>query len=74
MGYKAWHLAALEDAGYMDTNDSLINRVAHELAKSSSNLIATAEFRRACFACNVDPESFTQSDLEQLQNKLNQLE
>jgi hypothetical protein len=74
MGYKAWHLAALEDSGYMDTNDSLINRVAHELAKSSSNLIETAEFRRACFACNVDPESFTQSDLEQLQNRLNQLE
>ena len=73
MSYKAWHLAAMEEHGYMDTNDSLINRVAYCLAGSPHDTIDTAEFRQACIACNVDPDSFTQSDLDKLQKKLNQI-
>jgi hypothetical protein len=73
MSFKAWHLAAMEEYGYMDTNDGLINRVAHKLAQSPNDTIDTAEFRSACYSCNVDPDSFTQSDLDKLQRKLNQL-
>ncbi len=73
MGYKVWHLAAMEAHGYMDTNDGLINRVAYYLAKSPNDTIDTAEFRQACIACNVDPDSFTQSDLDKLQRKLNHI-
>ena len=73
MSYKAWHLAALEDFGYTDTNDGLINRVAYRLAKSNKETINTAEFRQACIACNVDPDSLTQSDLDKLQRKMNQI-
>ena len=73
MAYKPWHLAAIEDAGYMDTSTGLVNRVANYLAGSPNDTIDTAEFCRACVACNVDPDSFTQKDLEQLQRKLNQL-
>lgn len=71
MSYKAWHLGAIEEAGYMDTNDGLINRVANYLAQSPNQTIETEEFREACIKCNVDPDSFTQSDLEKLQRKLN---
>lgn len=73
MAYKAWHLAAMEEHGYTDTSDGLVNRVARYLAKSPNDTIDTAEFRRACIACSVDPDSFTQSDLDQLQRKLNQI-
>ena len=71
--FKPWMLAAMEDEGYMDTSDGLINRVAKYLAKSPNDTIDTAEFRRACIACNVDPDSFTQSDLDKLQKKLNKI-
>lgn len=71
--FKGWQLAAMEEASYMDTSDGCINRVAHYLAKSPNDTIDTDEFRRACYACNVDPDSFTQSDLNKLQKKLNQL-
>ena len=67
---KAWQLAALEEYGMTDTNTGLINRVARVLAKSPNNTIETAEFRSACISCNVDPDSFTQKDLDQLQRKL----
>lgn len=73
MAFKAWHLATLEEYGYTDTNDGLINRVARRLANSPNDTIDTAEFRSACIECGVDPDSFTQSDLDKLQRKLNEL-
>ena len=71
--FKDWQLAALEDYGLMDTNTGLINRVARKLAESPNQVVETAEFRAACYSCGVDPDSFTQSDLDQLQRKLNEL-
>ena len=64
MEFQAWQLAVLEEYGYTNTNDGLINRVACSLANRPSNTIEPAEFRRICIACNVDPDSFTQRDLE----------
>ena len=70
---KDRQLAMLEDYGLMDTNTGLINRVARRLTESPNNVIETEEFRSACLSSGVDPDSFTQSDLEQLQRKLNEL-
>lgn len=68
-----WKMAALEEYGYTDTSTGCINRVARYLASSPNDTINTSEFRSACYACNVDPDSFSQSDLDQLQRKLNAL-
>lgn len=73
MAFKDWQLGAIEEAGYMDTNTSLINRVANYLASSPNDTIETEEFREACISCGVDPDSFTQSDLDQLQRRLEQI-
>lgn len=73
MSFSPWKLAAMEERGIMDTSDGLVNRVAYYLAKSPNEVIDTAEFRRACIACNVDPDSFTQSDFRKLQDKLNRI-
>lgn len=71
--FKDWELAALEDYGLMDTNTGLVNRVARELAQNPNDTIDTAAFRSACLAAGVDPDSFTQKDLEQLQAKLDRI-
>ncbi len=71
--FEAWQLAMMEDYGLMDTNTGLINRVARRLAQSPNDTIDTDEFRSTCYSCGVDPDSFTQRDLEQLQRKLNQI-
>ena len=71
--FKDWQLAMMEDYGLTDTNTGLINRVARQLAQSPNDVIDTAEFRSVCRACGVDPDSFTQSDLDQLQRKLNEI-
>ena len=71
--FKPWMLAAMEDEGYTDTSDGCINRVVKYLANSPNDIIDTAEFHSACIACNVDPDSFTQKDLDRLQRKLNKM-
>ena len=71
--FEAWQLAMMEDYGLMDTNTGLINRVARRLAKSANDVIEAEEFRAACYQSGVDPDSFTQKDLEQLLRKLNEL-
>ena len=71
--FEAWQLSMMEDYGLTDTNTGLINRVARTLAKSPNDTIDTAEFRSACLSSGVDPDSFTQSDLAQLQRKLNEI-
>ena len=71
--FKDWQLAMMEDYGLTDTNTGLINRVARTLAKSPNDTIDTAEFRSACLSSGVDPDSFTGSDLAELQRKLNEI-
>jgi len=73
LSFAPWKLAAMEERGITDTSEGLINRVAYYLAKSPNDTIDTDEFCRACVACNVDPYSFSQSDLDKLQRKLNQI-
>jgi len=68
--FEPWIFSAIEEDGYMDTSEGLINKVSKYLANSQNDVINTAEFRNACIACNVDPDSFSQSDLEKLQRKL----
>ncbi len=71
--FKPWMLAAMEEEGYIDTSDGCINRVAKYLANSPNDTIDTSEFRSACYACNVAPDSFTQSDLDKLKRKIKKL-
>ena len=66
----AGFLGYMESEGCMDTNEGLISRVAKVLNESSSDVIDTAEFRSACITAGVDPDSFTQADLNNLQKKL----
>ena len=73
MSYRPWHMAAIEDQGYGTTSTALVNRVAYYLAEHGSDSIGNDEFISACHACNVDPYSFTQKDMDQLQRKLNEL-
>ena len=71
--FEPWMLAGMEDDGLLDTSRSLNMRVARYLAENGSDDIGDDEFREACIACNVDPDSITSSDLVEIQNKLNEL-
>ena len=60
--------------GYRDPESSaLVHKVADYLADSPNDTIETGEFRSACYACGVDPDSFTQEDFAQLEQELHDL-
>lgn len=71
MGFEPWQLGAMEEFGHMDTSSGLVHRVARALAKSSNDTLEEEEFRDTCIACGVDPDSFTENDLDQLRGLLN---
>ena len=63
-------LGYMESEGCMDTKEGLIARVAKVLNQSPNDAIDTVEFRAACIQVGVDPDSFTQKDLDRLQQML----
>lgn len=63
-------LGFMESEGCMDTKEGKLCRIAKVLNESPNDVIDTDEFRAACAAAGVDPDSFTQDDLDRLQEKL----
>lgn len=63
-------LAYMESEGVGDTSEALIYRVAQILNDGQNDIVSTAEFRSACLTAGVDPDSFTQADLDALQRLL----
>lgn len=68
--FEPWMLAAMEEAGIMDTKEGHINRVANYLKNTATGDVSYVEFCTACNVCNVNPDSFDQQDLDRLQYKL----
>ena len=71
--FEPWMLGAMEEHGYMDTKEGHIQRVARYIARNMRGTVSEAEFRCACTACNVDWRSFSQADLNRIQELLNRL-
>ena len=71
MGFEPWMLAAMDDAGFNGITDEHIRRVAREIQEIGQAYIDRQTFNCACFAVGVDPENFTQDDLDELEEVLN---
>lgn len=71
MTYEPWMLAAIDQAGYNGIRDEHIIAVANELLKTGRSSISRADFDRACSRCGINPNNFTQQDLNTLEDYLN---
>ena len=69
--FKAWQLAAIDGAGYNGICDEHIERVASSLLFTGETEIDRSTFEYHCHKCGIDPDNFTQEDLERLQENLN---
>ena len=69
MFFEPWMFAAMEEAGYMDTIEGRINRVAKYLSDGSFREYTIEEIREACFACNIDPDEFSEEDIRTIREK-----
>lgn len=73
MKYEPWMLAAMEEAGYINTKEGQLNRLARYLAQQPEETVGNEEFLRACRACDVDYRDLDHQDLRRLQEKLDDL-
>ena len=70
MSFEPWQLALIDEAGYNGIRDEHLERVAREIEKLPQDVIDTGAFRGACYRAGVDPDNFSQSDLDDLQDYL----
>lgn len=68
--YQAWELAAIDDAGYNGIREEHIERLAGALVQSGLSHIGNEEFRYYCHKCGMNPDNFTQLDIDRLQRRL----
>ena len=71
MFYEPWHLAAMDHAGYNGIRDEHIEKVAQEILHTRITEVSRKDFEVACHHCGIDPDNFTQADLDKLQDRLN---
>ena len=71
MFYEPWKLAAIDQAGYNGITDAHIDAVAEEILKTGITQVSREKFNAACYRCDVNPNNFTQDDLNALEDRLN---
>lgn len=70
--FEPWQLAMMDQAGYNGIREEHIEEVAQEILGMGISEVSRQDFDRACWNRNIDPNNFTQADLERLQEKLNE--
>lgn len=73
MAFNPWQLAAIDEYGYNEDRNSPIRQVAEHLAAHYSGTVGYEEFSESCFACGIDPNSFSQSDITKLNHILERM-
>ncbi len=66
MCFEPWILGALDEEGYNGIRDEHLSRVAKEIKASGATYVDTALFKRACYSAGVNPDNFTQADIDRL--------
>lgn len=70
--FEPWQLAMIDEAGYNGIRDEHIEKVAESLLASGLTEIDRSTFERYCYNCGINPDNFTQEDLDRLEQRLNE--
>lgn len=70
--FNPMELAMIDSAGYNGIREEHIEKVAVSLLSTGLTEIDRETFDRHCYRCGINPNNFTQSDLDALQARLNE--
>ena len=70
--FEPWQLGLIDEAGYNGIREEHIERVADSLLATGLTDIDRRTFEHHCRMCGIDPNNFTQEDLNRLEEKLNE--
>ena len=68
--FEPWQLAIIDEAGYNGIRDDHINKVAESLRSTGLTSIDRSTFESHCYKCGINPDNFSQADLDCLQDRL----
>lgn len=69
--FELWQLGMIDEAGYNGIRDEHIQKLANSLLAAGITEVDRATFEFHCSECGINPDNFTQTDLERLKEKLN---
>lgn len=69
--FEPWQLAAIDELGYNGIRDEHIEKIANSLLSENLTDIDRDTVEYHCRKCGIDPDNFTQENLERLQERLN---
>ena len=69
--FEPWQLGMIDEAGYNGIREEHIKEVARALKSTGLSEIDRETFERNCYKCGIDPDNFTEADLNKLQAELN---
>lgn len=69
--YEPWQLGMIDEAGYNGIREEHISRLAQSLKTTGQSNIDRDTFERHCYKCGIDPDNFSQDDLNELERTLN---
>ena len=64
MTFEGWELAMIDEAGYNGITENHILRVVEELQSEGCTHVNQSAFRRACEKCGIDPDCFSDVDID----------
>ena len=70
--WEPWMLGEMEEEGLLDTRESYINRLAKYFKENDYTDVGNDEFIEACRACGIDPYSFNEYELREIEKRANQ--
>ncbi len=70
--FEPWQLAMIDEAGFNGIRDEHIEKLADSLLSTGMTDIDRSTFEYHCRKCGIDPDNFSQTDLNRLQQKLNE--
>ena len=71
MPFEPWMLAAIDRAGYNGIRQEHIEAVAEQILRTGLTEVSRQDFDTVCRRCGIDSDTFTQADLDRLQEHLN---
>ena len=70
--FEPWMLAMMDQAGHNGIRKEHIDAIAEEILQMGIAEVSRTDFEHVCRNCNIDPDNFTQADLNRLEEKLNE--
>lgn len=68
--FEAWQLGMIDEAGYNGIRKEHIDEVINMILSSGITVVDGTAFEDCCYRCGIDPDNFTQADLDKLEDRL----